>query len=88
MNLSEEQLKEVEEMAELFFNVNEIAANIEADAEALDLEMEMKRGLFYRAYMKGWLKGDVALRRSIAKAAENGSSPAQQMMLNYQKNAK
>ena len=91
MNLSEEQLKEVEQMAGLYFNIEDIADNLElddAELEKLHLDMELKTGDFYKAYRKGWLISEVKLRKSIEKAAENGSNPAQQMMLNFQKNAK
>ena len=91
MNLSEDQLNEVEEMAGLFFSVEDIADNLELDdqeLEALQLNVQFKTGDFYKAYRKGWLISEVKLRKSIEKAAENGSNPAQQMMLNFQKNAK
>ncbi len=88
MNLSEEQLSEVEQMGELFYSIDDIADNIGVDAEELAAVMELRAGKVWEAYRRGWLKGDLALRRSIAKAAENGSNPAQQMMLNLQKQAK
>lgn len=91
MNLSEDQLKEVEEMAGLFFSVEDIADNLELDEkelEALQLNMQFKTGEFYKAYRTGWLTSEVKLRKSIEKAAENGSNPAQQMMLNFQKQSK
>jgi hypothetical protein len=90
MNLSEEQRNEVEEMAGLFFSVEDIADNLELgeeDLEELQADMQMKRGEFYKAYRKGWLCAQVRLRKQIEKAAENGSNPAQQMMLNFQKTA-
>jgi hypothetical protein len=90
MNLTEDQLKEIEDMAGLFFSVEDIADNLELDEsqlETLQLDMQLKRGQFYKAYRKGWLISEVKLRRSIEKAADNGSNPAQQMMLNFQKQA-
>lgn len=90
MNLTEEQLSEVEEMAGLFFSIDNIADNLEldeAELETIKLDFELKRGDFYKAYRKGWLTNEVKLRKSIEKAADNGSNPAQQMMLNFQKSA-
>ncbi len=90
MNLSEDQLKEIEEMAGLFFSIEDITDNLQLDDEALQEiqnEVELKQGTFYLAYRSGWLRSEVKLRRSIEKAAENGSNPAQQMMLNFQKSA-
>lgn len=91
MNLNEEQLKEVAEMAGLFFSFEDVADNLELDQsqlETLQLNMELKTGDFYKAYRTGWLKSEVKLRKSIEKAAENGSNPAQQMMLNFQNQSK
>ncbi len=88
MNLTGEQLSEVEEMAGLFFSVEDIADNLELDEfslEEIQSDMQLKRGDFYKAYRRGWLCSQVKLRKQIEKAAENGSNPAQQMMLNFQK---
>lgn len=88
--MSEEQLKEVEEMAGLFFGIEDICDNLQLDDEEIQYiqnEVALKTGAFYLSYRTGWLKSDVKLRRSIEKAAENGSNPAQQMMLNFQKSA-
>ena len=90
MNLNEDQLSEIEEMAGLFFSIEDIADNLEMDEETLEqllAQFHLKQGEFYKAYRSGWLKSEVKLRRSIEKAAENGSNPAQQMMLNFQKSA-
>jgi hypothetical protein len=86
MNLSAEQLSELEEMAGLFFSIEDISDNLEVDSEELEKLISLKSGEIYKTYKRGWLKGDITLRKSIAKAAENGSNPAQQMMLNFQKN--
>lgn len=90
MNLTEEQLSEVEQMAGLFFKVEDVADNLqlsELELEEVLLDMQLKRGDFYHAYRKGWLCAQVKLRKQIEKAAENGSNPAQQMLLNFQKQA-
>ena len=85
MNLNKEQIETIEEMAQLFYSPEEIAVNIEEDPDELRPLILAKTGAAYNAYMKGWLTGDIALRQSIARAAENGSNPAQQMMRDYQK---
>lgn len=85
MNLSEEQIEEIEEMAGLFYSLEDIADNIEIDLDELEKSITLKEGEIYKAYRRGWISGDMTLRKSIAKAAENGSNPAQQMMLNFQK---
>ena len=88
MNLSEEQLSEIEEMAGLFFAIEDIADNLElteAQVEDLLLDCQLRVGEFYKAYRRGWLSSEVKLRKAIEKAAENGSNPAQQMLLDFQK---
>jgi len=83
-NLNEAQLSTIEMMAELFYSPEEIAINIEVDPDDFTTTLKAKEGDAFKYYMKGWLQGDITLRRAIAKAAENGSSPAQQMMREYQ----
>jgi len=88
MNLTEDQLSEIEQMAGLFFSIEDIADNLECNDQQLEdiqLDCQLKQGEFYKAFRRGWLTSEVKLRKSIEKAAENGSNPAQQMMLNFQK---
>ena len=90
MNLTEEQLSEVQEMAGLFFAIEDIADNLElteTQVEDLLLDFQLRVGEFFKAYRRGWLIAEVKLRKAIEKAAENGSNPAQQMMLDFQKQA-
>ena len=87
MLLNEEQINEITKMAELFFNLDEIAANIEVDADEFRTLIMIRTGPAYDAYMKGWLSGEIPLRKAIAQAAANGSNPAQQMLLNMKATA-
>lgn len=87
MNFTQEQLEEIEAMATLFLPPDDIAINIGVDPEEFAELIHIKTGLGYLAYFKGWIKTEVKLRNSILQAALNGSSPAQQMMLQYQNKA-
>lgn len=88
MNFTKDQLKEIESMASLFFTPEEIAANLEVDEDDF-LEMLLtKNGDGYKRYIKGNLGAEVDLRRAIQKAALHGSTPAQQMMRDWQNRAK
>jgi hypothetical protein len=80
MLLSEEQINEIEQMAELFFSVVDIAANIEVDPLDLHDAILSESGPAYAAYKRGWLRGEIPLRKAIAQAAANGSNPAQTML--------
>lgn len=100
MNLSEElpneeleRLKMIEEMAGLFFSPELIAVNMqftEEETETFLAQIEAKNTFHYRtsAYFKGWLDSEISLRRAIKQSALNGSSPSQQMMINYQREAR
>jgi len=83
MNLKEEQYKEIESMASMFFSAEEIAINIEVDPDEFVELILTKQGEEYKAYFKGWLTTETQLRKSILQSALNGSSPAQQMMKEY-----
>lgn len=93
MNFTEEHLNEVEEMAGLFFSPEDIAINLELDDEQTEhfiTAIEAKKTVFpfVAAYQKGWFTAEVTLRRAIRQSALNGSSPSQQAMLNYQREAR
>ena len=87
MPLTEEQINEIEQMAELFFDVGDIAANIEVDPLILREEILSETGPVFAAYKRGWLRGEIPLRKAIAQAAANGSNPAQNMLLDLRTNA-
>lgn len=68
--LSEEQVQEVEELASLFFSLDEIELIMGVNAED---------PAFRKAYKRGSLKSEAEIRRSIIQLAKDGSSPAQAM---------
>ena len=88
MLLTGEQISEIENMAELFFTLEQIATNAEIDPQEFREEVESQTGPAYTAYMTGWFRGEIPLRKSIAEAAANGSNPAQQMLLTLIQNAR
>ncbi len=93
MNLNEDQLSEIEEMAGLFFSPQDIAINLELDEEDTEMfiaAVACRNTKNYQAgaYLRGWLSAEITLRKAIQQSALNGSSPSQQMMLNYQKESR
>ena len=88
MNISEEQLKEIREMAGLFFSPEDIALNLELsstdqeDFENSVLARNVSNPLA-AAYFSGRISAQVALRAAIKQSAANGSSPSQQTMLRF-----
>jgi hypothetical protein len=85
MHLNEEQINEIREMAKLFFSPDDIALNIGMEPEEFKLEILSGTGEVFSAFKQGWLQGEIPLRKSIARAAENGSNPAQMKMLDLKK---
>lgn len=83
MNLSEEQLSAISDMASLFYTPKEIAINLEVDIDDFDMEIKSEQGPAYKAFMKGWFESDMKLRRSTLQSAINGSTPSIQVIENY-----
>jgi hypothetical protein len=97
MNLDEEQLNElyseIEEMASLFFSPEEISVNCGFNDDwkevfVNDVERENNYGKLASAYFKGRLSAEIQLRKAIKQSALNGSSPSQQMMLNFERDSR
>jgi hypothetical protein len=87
MHFSEEQLNEIQEMAALFFGPEQIAINIEVDADDFTDLITNKIGDAYKAYCTGRLSSEIELRTSIKNAALNGSTPAQTLFVTYFKDS-
>lgn len=83
MNLTEEQINAVIDMASLFYTSKEIAINIEVDIDDFDMEIKSEQGPVYKAFMTGWFESDMKLRRSTLQSAINGSTPSIQIIENY-----
>jgi hypothetical protein len=87
MFLTEEQLKSIEEMSALFFSCEAIADNLEIEYIEFSMLIDLKQGPAYRAYRKGRLQTEIDLRAAIKMAAMNGSSPAQNLMVQFFKDS-
>lgn len=88
MNLTEEQINEVVDMAGLFFGPDQIGLNLEltADEQEMFESSVMAKTTNHpltAAYFKGRLSAQVALRAAIKQSAYNGSNPSQQSMLRF-----
>ena len=92
MNFSQEQLEQTTEMGSLFFSPEQVSLNLELpdqEAELFASSVFLKNTAhpLVAAYLQGWLTTDIALRKAIRQSAMNGSSPSQQLLLSYQKDA-
>jgi len=83
MNLTQEQLKRIEDLANRTIPVQLIAAAIEVDELELIDEICLPGTPARGAYLKGMLQQMVETRESIIKAAHNGSNPAQAELLRF-----
>ena len=92
MNLNEEQLKELETMAGLFFPIPEIMIGlgipVHMENEFSEILKFNKEHPAFQAYHRGRIAAEVELRQSIKQAALNGSNPAQTTMLEFLNNSK
>ena len=80
-DITSEDIKEIENLAALFFTPKEIATMLEIRPEFMMNEMEYEDSSIYRAFHTGRLQSEMELRKSIVKLAKSGSSPAQTMAL-------
>ena len=93
MNLTTEHLDAIEELASLFFSPDDICINLElddTDSEVLKFAIAEKQIQHPDAasYFKGWFTAEIAMRKAIKQSAMNGSSPSQQIFLNYQRESR
>lgn len=88
MNLSETELEMVTKLAGLFYTPREIALMIEADTDDFDAAVRAESGVVFNAYSKGYYEADIELRTCIRESALQGSSPAQGLLREIQKQSK
>lgn len=77
-------------MSSLFFSSIDIADNLEIceeEKEAFCACIETKTGEVYKYFRRGRFRTEVELRNAVKMAAMNGSSPAQNMMINFYKDS-
>lgn len=70
-----EQIAQIEDLATLQFSVDEVAVIMDMKAA------QLSDGDGFRAYMRGRLKAQAEVRRSIVSMAKQGSSPAHKQFL-------
>lgn len=88
MNLSETELETVQKLAGLFYTPREIALMIESDADDFEAAIRSESGAVFKAYFKGYYEADMELRSCIRESALQGSSPAQGLLREIQKQSK
>lgn len=80
MELSNDQLTQIEEYASLFCSIDEIALLIDVNEAELRREIRKKTSEAAKYYYRGKLATQVKLRRQTKLFAEKGSPQAEQTM--------
>lgn len=83
MNLTQEQLKAVEDLAYRLVTPQLVALNIEVDEVDFVHEVRIPGTEVHKAYYKGYIRQTIEIREGIIKAAKNGSNPAQSELLRF-----
>ena len=88
MEYTPDELQTIEDMAALFYSYKEIAIVLEVNVEEFKALMRLEEGNAYSRYQKGWITSDMSIRKSLLESAVNGSSPAQMMLMELNKENK
>jgi len=83
MNLTEEQLKEIERLAGLFLEPGEIAVLLNIDAENFLHGLDMKKGDLYTAYFRGKTISKKEILENVVKMAKHGSPQAEDLVKQF-----
>lgn len=78
MNLTDEQLLEVERLAGLFLAPDEIAVLIGVDADVFCEAITARTGMVYQAYFRGKTLSKRDIHENIVKMAKHGSPQAEE----------
>jgi len=77
------QLSQVSEFAELFFTLEEISILTHIDIEELRREVNFGNSLLNKAYWQGKMAGQIALRKQFKDWAQKGSPAAEQQLMEW-----
>lgn len=77
MQWTEEQLKQIEELAALAFSVKKLAIILGVDEAELRHAISDETGDVFKRYQRGRLLSESEWRKSVFTLAKQGSSPAQ-----------
>lgn len=83
MNLNEDQLKAIEDLAYRLITLSLIAVNIGTDETDFIQEVRTPGTAARTAFYKGYLRQLIETRDALIKSAKNGSNPAQLELLHF-----
>ena len=79
MNLTDQQLEEIKELASLLLEPEEIAVLLDIDTSSFLNEIESRRGEVYQAYFRGKTETKKAILENVIKMARHGSPQAEEL---------
>lgn len=83
MTLNDQQLSEIEELAGLFLNPDEIAILLDIDADQLLAALTDKNSLAYKHYFRGKTSSKKTIRQNVIRMARHGSPQAEELADSY-----
>lgn len=83
MNLNEEQLQEIEELAGLFLEPEEIAVLMDLEINAFLHQIELKKGAVYISYFRGKTQSKKEIHENVVKMAKHGSPQAEELAKHF-----
>jgi hypothetical protein len=79
MDYNNQILKEVEELAGLFLDPEEIAILLDLDIDEFSRQLRLKQGCLYRSYFMGKTLAKKEIHTNVVKMAKHGSPLAEEM---------
>ncbi len=79
MILTDDQLKEIEELSGLFLSPREIAILMDLDGDWFAETIQSCSGLAYQAYFKGKTLSKKMIHENVIKMAKHGSPQAEEL---------
>lgn len=83
MILNPDQLKEVEDLASLFLEPDEIAVLIDVDMQEFEKEISTRKGEIFISYFKGKTLSKKEVHENIVKLAKRGSPQAEELVTSF-----
>lgn len=85
--LTQEEEEHLISMGAVGFTAAQVAAVFDLDPNMVKDQFRLERGVIYEIYYKGRLQSELEIRSAVLKLARNGSTPAQQQMQEYYRQA-
>lgn len=85
MNLTQEQLKAIEDCAYRLITPELVAINVGVDETDFMDELRTPGSSVRQFFYRGYVRQLIETREAIIKAAQNGSNPAQTELINFMK---